>query len=247
MPRRRRTRRAGCATPSIDSAEAGRHAQPRGQRIHHAHGDRRRDGAAADDRSPAARTDRAHTGAGAARAGGITPHRAARPFGDRRWRRMAFLAAAGRSGPRADLHVRCAGRRVSRRGRAGRGCRRAGRDRPCGRAGRAAHARRGGVGRADGAHRAPVHLAAAGVSYRVSAAGCVRGDRPGRGGGACVRCIRRRAAVCAARERNEEGAAMTTTVRCSSIHHGPRSTCSAARMRITAGLGASASAVARSQ
>lgn len=63
-----------------------------------------------------------------------------------------------------------------------------------------------------GAHRAPVHLAAAGVSYRVSAAGCVRGDRPGRGGGACVRCIRRRAAVCAARERNEEGAAMTTTV-----------------------------------
>ena len=68
------------------------------------------------------------------------------------------------------------------------------------------------IGRADGAHRAPVHLAAAGVSYRVSAAGCVRGDRPGRGGGACVRCIRRRAAVCAARERNEEGAAMTTTV-----------------------------------
>lgn len=63
-----------------------------------------------------------------------------------------------------------------------------------------------------GAHRAPVHLAAAGVSCRVSAAGCVRGDRPGRGGGACVRCIRRRAAVCAARERNEEGAAMTTTV-----------------------------------
>lgn len=171
-----------------------------------------RDGAAADDRSPAARTDRAHTGAGAARAGGITPHRAARPFGDRRWRRMAFLAAAGRSGPRADLYVRCAGRRVSRRGRAGRGCRRAGRDRPSGRAGRAAHVRRGGVGRADGAHRAPVHLAAAGVSCRVSAAGCVRGDRPGRGGGACVRCIRRRAAVCAARERNEEGAAMTTTV-----------------------------------
>lgn len=81
-----------------------------------------------------------------------------------------------------------------------------------GRAGRAAHVRRGGVGRADGAHRAPVHLAAAGVSCRVSAAGCVRGDRPGRGGGACVRCIRRRAAVCAARERNEEGAAMTTTV-----------------------------------
>lgn len=80
------------------------------------------------------------------------------------------------------------------------------------RAGRAAHVRRGGVGRADGAHRAPVHLAAAGVSCRVSAAGCVRGDRPGRGGGACVRCIRRRAAVCAARERNEEGAAMTTTV-----------------------------------
>lgn len=39
-----------------------------------------------------------------------------------------------------------------------------------------------------------------------------RGDRPGRGGGACVRCIRRRAAVCAARERNEGGAAMTTTV-----------------------------------
>ena len=98
----------------------------------------------------------------------------ARPFGDRRWRRMAFLAAAGRSGPRADLYVRCAGRHVSRRGRAGRGCRRAGRDRPSGRAGRAAHARRGG--------------------------------------GACVRCIRRRAAVCAARERNEEGAAMTTTV-----------------------------------
>lgn len=63
-----------------------------------------------------------------------------------------------------------------------------------------------------GAHRAPGHLAAAGVSCRVSAAGCVRGDRPGRGGGACVRCIRRRAAVCAARERNEEGAAMTTTV-----------------------------------
>ena len=30
--------------------------------------------------------------------------------------------------------------------------------------------------------------------------------------GACVRCIRRRAAVCAARERNEGGAAMTTTV-----------------------------------
>ena len=86
------------------------------------------------------------------------------------------------------------------------------RDRPSGRAGRAAHVRRGGVGRADGAHRAPVHLAAAGVSCRVSAAGCVRGDRPGRGGGACVRCIRRRAAVCAARERNEEGAAMTTTV-----------------------------------
>lgn len=81
-----------------------------------------------------------------------------------------------------------------------------------GRAGRAAHARRGGVGRADGAHRAPGHLAAAGVSCRVSAAGCVRGDRPGRGGGACVRCIRRRAAVCAARERNEGGAAMTTTV-----------------------------------
>lgn len=65
---------------------------------------------------------------------------------------------------------------------------------------------------ADGAHRAPEHLAAAGVSCRVSAAGCVRGDRPGRGGGACVRCIRRRAAVCAARERNEGGAAMTTTV-----------------------------------
>lgn len=83
---------------------------------------------------------------------------------------------------------------------------------PCGRAGRAAHARRGGVGRADGAHRAPGHLAAAGVSCRVSAAGCVRGDRPGRGGGACVRYIRRRAAVCAARERNEGGAAMTTTV-----------------------------------
>lgn len=122
------------------------------------------------------------------------------------------LAAAGRPGPRADLHVRCAGRRVSRRGRAGRGCRRAGRDRPCGRAGRAAHARRGGVGRADGAYRAPGHLAAAGVSCRVSAAGCVRGDWPGRGGGACVRCIRRRAAVCAARERNEGGAAMTTTV-----------------------------------
>lgn len=40
---------------------SGRHAQPRGQRIHHAHGDRRRDGAAADDRSPAARTDRART------------------------------------------------------------------------------------------------------------------------------------------------------------------------------------------
>lgn len=68
------------------------------------------------------------------------------------------------------------------------------------------------IGRADGAHRAPGHLAAAGVSCRVSAAGCVRGDRPGRGGGACVRCIRRRAAVCAARERNEGGAAMTTTV-----------------------------------
>ena len=34
---------------------------------------------------------------------------------------MAFLAAAGRSGPRADLYVRCAGRRVSRRGRAGAG------------------------------------------------------------------------------------------------------------------------------
>ena len=117
-----------------------------------------------------------------------------------------------RAASRADLHVRCAGRHVSRRGRAGRGCRRAGRDRPCGRAGRAAHARRGGVGRADGAHRAPGHLAAAGVSCRVSAAGCVRGDRPGRGGGACVRCIRRRAAVCAARERNEGGAAMTTTV-----------------------------------
>lgn len=115
-------------------------------------------------------------------------------FGDRRGCRMAFLAAAGRSGPRADLYVRCAGRHVSRRGRAGRGCRRAGRDRPSGRAGRAAHARRGGVGRADGAHRAPVHLAAAGVSCRVSAAGCVRGDRPGRGGGACVRCIRRRVA-----------------------------------------------------
>ena len=68
------------------------------------------------------------------------------------------------------------------------------------------------IGRADGAHRAPVRLAAAGVSRCVSSAGCVRGDRPGRGGGACVRCIRRRAAVCAARERNEEGAAMTTTV-----------------------------------
>lgn len=68
------------------------------------------------------------------------------------------------------------------------------------------------LGRTDGAHRAPGHLAAAGVSCRVSAAGCVRGDRPGRGGGACVRCIRRRAAVCAARERNEGGAAMTTTV-----------------------------------
>lgn len=68
------------------------------------------------------------------------------------------------------------------------------------------------IGRADGAHRAPGYLAAAGVSCRVSAADCVRGDRPGRGGGACVRCIRRRAAVCAARERNEEGAAMTTTV-----------------------------------
>lgn len=72
----------------------------------------------------------------------------------------------------------------------------------------------GAAGQAAGvaAHRAPGHLAAAGVSCRVSAAGCVRGDRPGRGGGACVRCIRRRAAVCAARERNEGGAAMTTTV-----------------------------------
>lgn len=72
----------------------------------------------------------------------------------------------------------------------------------------------GAAGQAAGvaAHRAPGHLAAAGVSCRVSAADCVRGDRPGRGGGACVRCIRRRAAVCAARERNEGGAAMTTTV-----------------------------------
>ena len=34
----------------------------------------------------------------------------------------------------------------------------AGRDRPSGRAGRAAHVRRGGVGRADGAHRAPVGI-----------------------------------------------------------------------------------------
>lgn len=55
-------------------------------------------------------------------------------------------------------------------------------------------------------------LAAAGVPCRVSAAGCVRGDRPGRGGGARVRRIRRRAAVCAARKRNEGGAAMTTAV-----------------------------------
>ena len=112
----------------------------------------------------------------------------------------------------AALRVRRAGRRVSRRGRTGCGRRCAGGHRPCGGAGRAAHARRGGLGCADGAHRAPVRLAAAGVPCRVSAAGCVRGDRPGRGGGACVRCIRRRAAVCAARERNEEGAAMTTTV-----------------------------------
>ena len=77
-----------------------------------------------------------------------------------------------------------------------------------------------GIGRAaergellmHGAHRAPVWLAAADVPCRVSAAGCVRGDRPGRGGGARVRRIRRRAAVCAARKRNEGGAAMTTAV-----------------------------------
>ena len=101
---------------------------------------------------------------------------------------------------------------ASRRGRTGCGRRCAGGHRPCGGAGRAAHARRGGLGCADGAHRAPVWLAAAGVPCRVSAVGCVRGDRPGRGGGAGVRCIRRRAAVCAARKRNEGGAAMTTAV-----------------------------------
>ena len=112
----------------------------------------------------------------------------------------------------AALRVRRAGRRVSRRGRTGCGRRCAGGHRPCGGAGRAAHARRGGLGCADGAHRAPVRLAAAGVPCRVSAAGCVRGDRPGRGGGARVRRIRRRAAVCAARKRNEGGAAMTTAV-----------------------------------
>lgn len=112
----------------------------------------------------------------------------------------------------AALRVRRAGRRVSRRGRTGCGRRCAGGHRPCGGAGRAAHARRGGLGCADGAHRAPVWLAAAGVPCRVSAAGCVRGDRPGRGGGARVRRIRRRAAVCAARKRNEGGAAMTTAV-----------------------------------
>lgn len=48
--------------------------------------------------------------------------------------------------------------------------------------------------------------------FGVRSAAARRPSRAGRGGGACVRCIRRRAAVCAARERNEGGAAMTTTV-----------------------------------